>query len=388
MKIHEYQAKELFRQAGVRIPAGKVAFTPDDARQIAEGIGGNMWVVKAQVHAGGRGKGGGIKIARSLYEVEERARDIIGMNLVTHQTGPEGRIVGKVLVEQGCEIEKEMYLGLVIDRARQRVVFMACEEGGVDIEEVAGRSPERILKVAIDPFQGLMGFQAREIAYHLKLDGKVVNKAVKFMKSLYTTMIEYDCSLLEVNPFILTGDDEVMALDAKINLEDNGAFRHPELLELRDLTEENPIESKAREYDLSYHKLDGNIGCMVNGAGLAMATMDIIKSYGEEPANFLDVGGAASVERVTNAFKIICADENVKAILVNIFGGIVRCDVIAEGIIGALKEVKLEVPLVVRLQGTRAIEGKELLNRMGLAVITATTMEDAAKKVTDCVKTG
>jgi succinyl-CoA synthetase beta subunit len=386
MKIHEYQAKELFKNAGVKVPNGKVAFTPEDARKAAEEIGGDLWVVKAQIHAGGRGKGGGIQLCRSLDEVRDRSRQILGMTLVTHQTGPQGKVVEKVLIEEGCRIAKELYVGLVIDRACQKVVLMGCEEGGVEIEEVAKRNPEKIIKAFIDPFLGLLSYQARETAYQLNLQGKAVSKTVRFMMSLYKTMIRYDCSLVEVNPMILTDDQEVIALDAKINLEDNGLFRHKELQQLRDLSEENPIESRAKEYDLSYHKLDGNIGCMVNGAGLAMATMDIIKHYGEEPANFLDVGGAASVERVTNAFKIICADSNVKAILVNIFGGIVRCDVIAQGILDALEEIDSEVPLVVRLQGTRADEGMSLLNKAQLSIITASTMDEAARKVTDAVK--
>jgi len=380
MKVHEYQAKEIFKQYGIPVPKGGVAFTPEEARRIAEEIGGDIWVVKAQIHAGGRGKGGGIKLARSLDEVEEAAKKIIGMNLVTHQTGPEGKLVRKVLVEQGLNIEKELYMGMVIDRSTECPVMMVCEEGGVEIEEVAAKSPEKILKAFVDPAIGMMPFYARKLAFGLGLKGDLLKKAVSFMMGLYRAFMEKDASLAEINPLVITKEGDLIALDAKMNFDDDALYRHPDIAEMRDLDEEDPLEVEASKYDLNYIKLDGNIGCMVNGAGLAMATMDIIKLYGGEPANFLDVGGAASAERVENAFRILISDPNVKAALVNIFGGIVRCDRVARGIAQAAKNLEVKVPMVVRLEGTNKEEGMQILESSGLSFITATSMADAAEK--------
>lgn len=379
MNIHEYQAKQVLAKYGVAIPPGNVAFTVDEAVSIAEELGLPV-VIKAQVHAGGRGKGGGVKIAKTLEEVKQYAGDILGMTLVTHQTGPEGKLVRKVIVEKATDIKRELYVGLVVDRAESKVVVMASSEGGMEIEEVAARSPEKILKEYIDPGAGMMPFQARKLAFGLGMEPAQVGKAVRFIMSLYRAFGETDCSLAEINPLVVTGDDDVIALDAKMNFDANGLFRHAAILEMRDVDEEDKMEYEASKFDLSYISLDGNIGCMVNGAGLAMATMDMIKLHGSEPANFLDVGGGASTEQVRNAFRLILADPKVKAILVNIFGGIMRCDVIAEGVVQAAKEVKLNVPLVVRLEGTNVERGREILDRSGLNIISANDMRDAAEK--------
>jgi len=360
---------------------GGVAETPQEARKVAEEIGGNLWVVKAQIHAGGRGKGGGVKLARSLDEVEDLAGNILGMTLVTHQTGPQGKLVHKVLVEQGLNIEKELYMGMVIDRASERIVMMVSTEGGVEIEKVAAETPEKILKAFIDPLVGIMPYHTRELAYGLGLSGDLVKKASRFMIALYNAFVGKDASLAEINPLVITKEGDLIALDAKMNFDDNALYRHNDILEMRDLSEEEPLEVEASKYDLNYIKLDGNIGCMVNGAGLAMATMDIIKLYGGEPANFLDVGGAASAERVENAFRILLSDPNVKAVLVNIFGGIVRCDRVANGIAQAAKNLDIKVPIVVRLEGTNSKEGLDILNTSGLSFITAVGMADAAENV-------
>lgn len=381
MNIHEYQAKELLSKMGVQTLKGKVAFTVEEAVKNAKDIGGSVWVVKAQIHAGGRGKGGGVKVVKSLEDVEKAAKQMLGMQLVTHQTGPEGKKVQKLLIEQGCNIKKEYYVGCVVDRATSRVVMMASSEGGVEIESVAEKTPEKIFKEAVDPAVGLAGFQARKLAFQIGIKPDSVNKAVKFFTALYNAFVKYDCSIAEINPLVETADGDIVALDAKLNFDDNALYRHPEVVELRDLTEENPKEIEASKYELSFISLDGNIGCLVNGAGLAMATMDIIKLAGGEPANFLDVGGGANKEKVTAAFKIILSDPKVKAILVNIFGGIMKCDIIAEGIIAAAKEVGLKVPLVVRLEGTNVEKGKEILAKSGLKIIPADGMADAAKKV-------
>ena len=382
MNIHEYQAKQILRRYGVAVPDGRVATTPEEAEAAARDLGG-FCVVKAQIHAGGRGKAGGVRIARSVPQAREAAAALLGKSLVTHQTGPRGKEVWKVLVEQGCDIAREVYLGMVVDRAASCVSVMACAEGGVEIEEVAARSPERILRTAVDPAVGFLDFQGRKLAYGLGLPREAVNGAVMFMRALYRAFVESDASLIEINPLVLTGSGDLIALDAKMSFDDNGLFRHPELREMRDLTEEDPKETEASTYDLSYVALSGNIGCMVNGAGLAMATMDIIKHYGGEPANFLDVGGGASVEKVTEAFKILLSDDNVKAVLVNIFGGIMRCDVIATGVVEAARQVNLTLPLVVRLEGTNVELGKQILTDSGLDIIAADGMADAAKKVVE-----
>lgn len=381
MNIHEYQAKELLARMGVIVPQGKVAFTVDEAVSNAKAIPGGIWVVKAQIHAGGRGKGGGVKVVKTLEDVEKAARAILGMQLVTHQTGPEGRKVQKLLVEAGCKIKKEYYVGCVVDRVSGSVVMMASSEGGVEIETVAEKSPEKIHKEIIDPVVGLAPFQARKLAFQIGIPTASVGKAVKFFKALYDAYVKYDCAIAEINPLVETEDGNILALDAKLNFDDNALFRHPEILELRDLSEENANEIEASKYGLSYISLDGTIGCLVNGAGLAMATMDIIKLAGGEPANFLDVGGGADKAKVTAAFKIILSDKNVRAILVNIFGGIMKCDIIAEGVIAAAKEVGLKVPLVVRLEGTNADLGKKILNSSGLQITSADGMGDAATKV-------
>ncbi len=386
MNIHEYQAKELLSNYGVSVPMGKVAFDQDEAHQIASDLNTEKYVVKAQIHAGGRGKGGGVKLASVLEEVKQLAEEILGMNLVTHQTGPEGKLVGKVLVEEASQIEKEFYLGMVIDRSTEKIVVMASPEGGVEIEEVAKHSPEKIIKQFVDPTVGLLPFQCREIAYFIGLQGKAVNQAVKLIMGLYNAFVDNDCSLAEINPLILTKDNQVTALDAKMNFDDNALFRHPGIEKLHDPTEEDPTELEAKGWGISYVKLDGDIGCLVNGAGLAMATMDIIKHHGGEPANFLDVGGGATTEQVTQAFKMILSDPNVKAIFVNIFGGIMKCDTIAEGIITASKEVGIEVPLVVRLEGTNVELGRELLSQSGLNIITGKDMREAAGKAVDAIK--
>ncbi|MBI4749833.1 MAG: ADP-forming succinate--CoA ligase subunit beta [Acidobacteria bacterium] len=381
MKIHEYQAKALLAQYGVAVPRSHVAKTVQEAREAAEKLGSFPVVVKAQIHAGGRGKGGGVKLARSMEDVETVASQILGMNLVTHQTGPEGRIVNTLLIEEGLHIKKEFYLGLVIDRATSAPVFMASEAGGMDIEEVAASTPEKILKEYIDPTLGFQTFQARKLAFGLGLSDKLVGKAVKFMMALYRAFVESDASLVEINPFLLTEEGDLYALDAKMTFDDNAMFRHKDYAELRDLNEEEPLEIEASKYDLNYIKLDGNIGCMVNGAGLAMATMDIIKLAGGEPANFLDVGGGASQQRVENAFRILLADEKVQAVLINIFGGIVRCDMVASGVIEAARNLNVQVPIVVRLEGTNVERARELLEESGLNFTTASGMADAAEKV-------
>jgi len=381
LNIHEYQAKELFSEYGVRVPTGKVAFSGDEAQQIANDLNVDKFVVKAQIHAGGRGKAGGVKLVNSSDEVGRIASEMIGMKLVTHQTGDEGKIVGKVLVEEASDIEKELYLGMVIDRSKERVVVMASPEGGMDIEEVAEKYPEKILKVYIDPSIGLLPFQGRKIAYFLGLQGKSVNKAVAFISGLYNLFIEKDCSLAEINPLVLTSDGTVLALDGKLNFDDNALYRHKDVEEFRDLDEEDKLEINAKEVGISFVKLEGNIGCLVNGAGLAMSTMDIIKYHGGEPANFLDVGGGANAEQVTKAFKMILSDKNVKAIFVNIFGGIMKCDTIAEGIITAANEVGINVPMVARLEGTNVELGRKLLSESGLNIETGKDMKESAAMV-------
>jgi succinyl-CoA synthetase beta subunit len=381
MNIHEYQGKEILRQYGVSVPNGKVAYSVDEAVEAAKEIGTSVVVVKAQIHAGGRGKAGGVKIAKNVDEVKQYASQLLGKVLVTHQTGPEGKEVKRLLIEQGCDILKEYYIGLVLDRSTSRVVMMASEEGGTEIEEVAAHSPEKIHKEIIDPAIGLQAFQARKIAYSINIPNPLVQEAVKFMLALYQAFIDKDCSIAEINPLITTKDGKVMALDAKLNFDANALFRHKDVIALRDLSEEDDKEIAASKFDLSYIALDGNIGCMVNGAGLAMATMDIIKHYGGEPANFLDVGGGATTEKVTEAFKIILSDNQVKGIFVNIFGGIMRCDVIANGVVEAAKQVGLTHPLVVRLEGTNVELGKKILNESGLSIVAADSMADGAKKI-------
>lgn len=384
MNIHEYQGKQVLRQYGVAVPEGDVAFTVDEAVAIAERLGGKA-VVKAQIHAGGRGKAGGVKLAKNLDEVRTYADQLLGMTLVTHQTGPEGKVVKRLLIEGLTDIKKEYYIGVVVDRATGRIVMMASEEGGTEIEEVAAQTPEKIMKEVIDPAIGLQPFQARRLAYAIHIPAELVNKAVKFMMALYQAFVDKDCSIAEINPLVVTGDGNVLALDAKLNFDSNALFRQKEILGLRDLDEEDPKEIEASKYDLSYIALDGNIGCMVNGAGLAMATMDTIKYYGGEPANFLDVGGGANTEKVTAAFKIILSDPNVKGILVNIFGGIMKCNVIADGVIAAAKEVGLDKPLVVRLEGTNVELGKKILNESGLNIVAADSLADAAQKIVNLV---
>ena len=386
MNIHEYQGKEIFRAMGVAVPEGRVAFTAEEAVEKAKELNSDVYVVKAQIHAGGRGKAGGVKIAKSLSEVETYANELLGKQLVTHQTGPEGKEVKRLYIEEGCDIQKEYYVGFVIDRATDRITLMASEEGGTEIEEVAAKTPEKIFKETIDPVIGLSPFQARRIAFNINIPKESVNKAAKFLLSLYNVFVEKDCSIVEINPLVTTGDGQVLALDAKLNFDDNALFRHKDILELRDLEEEDPKEIQASKYDLSYIALDGDIGCMVNGAGLAMATMDTINHFGGTPANFLDVGGGATKEKVTEAFKIILGDDNVKGIFVNIFGGIMKCDVIAEGIVAAVKEVELTLPLVVRLEGTNVKRGKEILNESGLAIEPAATMAEGAQQIVKLVK--
>ena len=380
MKIHEYQGKQLLAKYGVTVPRGVVVNQPDQVPAAVEQLGLPV-VVKAQIHAGGRGKGGGVKLARSADEAVAMAKQILGMKLVTHQTGPEGREVRTLLIEEGLKIKQEFYLGIVLDRAISRLVFMASSAGGMDIEEVAAHEPEKILKEPIDPAVGLQAFQARKLAFGIGLPKESVNKAVKFMTALYRAYVDLDCSLAEINPFLLTEDGELYALDAKLNFDDNTMFRHKDFAELRDLNEEEPLEIEASKHDLNYIKLDGNIGCMVNGAGLAMATMDIIKLAGGEPANFLDVGGGASQERVENAFRILLSDKNVKAVLINIFGGIVRTDMVASGVVAAARNLGIKVPVVVRLEGTNVEKGREVIEQSGLGFVTATGMKDAAEKV-------
>ncbi len=386
MNIHEYQGKELLRQSGVRVPLGYPAFTVDEAVAAAEKLGGPVWVVKAQIHAGGRGKGGGVKLARSIDEVRELASQILGMQLVTDQTGPEGREVKRLLIEEGADIQKEYYLAVVTDRSTQRVCVMASSEGGMDIEEVAEATPEKILKVFVDPKTGLTDQEAAELARGIGIPEGSVSAAGAEFQRLYKVYWDTDASLAEINPLIVTGSGDVIALDAKFNFDANALFRQPEILEMRDLDEEDPAEIEASKHDLAYIQLDGNIGCLVNGAGLAMATMDTIKLFGGEPANFLDVGGGATAEKVTEAFKIMLANDDVKAILVNIFGGIMRCDVIAEGVIAACKAVNLDVPLVVRMKGTNEEQGKQMLADSGLPIISADTMGEAATKVVQATR--
>ncbi|HJV44104.1 MAG TPA: ADP-forming succinate--CoA ligase subunit beta [Bacillota bacterium] len=386
MNIHEYQGKEILRQYGVAVPNGKVAFTAEEAVEAATSLNSNVYVVKAQIHAGGRGKAGGVKIAKNLDEVRTYATELIGKVLVTHQTGPEGKEIKRLLIEEGCDIKKEYYVGVVIDRKTGCVTMMASEEGGTEIEEVAEKTPEKIFKEIVDPAVGLLAFQARRLAYSINIPKELVNKAANFMMSLYQAFVDKDCSIAEINPLVVTGDGNVMALDAKLNFDSNALFRHKDVVALRDLDEEDSKEIEASKHDLNYIALDGNIGCMVNGAGLAMATMDIIKHYGGDPANFLDVGGGATVERVTEAFKLILSDENVKGVFVNIFGGIMRCDVIATGVVEAAKQVKLSVPLVVRLEGTNVDLGKKLLAESGLNIVAADSMADGAQKIVSLVK--
>ncbi|ELJ9328215.1 ADP-forming succinate--CoA ligase subunit beta [Staphylococcus pseudintermedius] len=385
MNIHEYQGKEIFRSMGVAVPEGRVAFSAEEAVEKAKELDTDVYVVKAQIHAGGRGKAGGVKIAKSLSEVEAYANELLGKVFVTHQTGPEGKEVKRLYIEEGANIQKEYYVGFVIDRATDRVTLMASEEGGTEIEEVAAKNPEKIFKETIDPVIGLAPYQARRIAFNINIPKESINKAVKFLIALYNVFIEKDCSIVEINPLVLTGEGDVLALDSKINFDDNALFRHKDIVELRDLEEEDPKEIEASKYDLSYIALDGNIGCMVNGAGLAMATMDTINHFNGNPANFLDVGGGATKEKVTEAFKIILGDENVKGIFVNIFGGIMRCDIIAEGIVAAVKEVELTLPLVVRLEGTNVKEGKQILKDSGLAIEPANTMAEGAQKIAKLV---
>jgi len=386
MKIHEYQGKEIFRKYGVPTPRGFPAFSVDEALEAASKLGGGVWVVKAQIHAGGRGKGGGVKVAKSLEEVRKLASSILGMQLKTHQTGPEGQKVRRLLIEEGADIKKELYVGMVVDRGTQRVVLMASSEGGMDIEEVAAKTPEKIHRVAIDPVQGLTDADADEIAISIGMAGDAVPQGRALFKALYKCFMDTDASLAEINPLIVTGRNEVIALDSKLNFDDNALFRHPDIVAMRDLDEEDPAEVEASKHDLNYIQLDGDIGCLVNGAGLAMATMDIIKVYGGSPANFLDVGGGATTERVTEAFKIMLRTRGLKAILVNIFGGIMRCDVIAEALVEASKAVSLKVPLVVRLEGTNVEQGKKILADSKLPIISAVNMADAARKVVEAAR--
>ncbi|MGE3276143.1 MAG: ADP-forming succinate--CoA ligase subunit beta [Vicinamibacterales bacterium] len=381
MKIHEYQAKAILSRHGVPVPQGEVAFTPPEAAEIAKRLGGGTCVVKAQIHAGGRGKAGGVKLAHTPDEAERIARDLLGTTLVTYQTGPDGQVVGRLLVEQGLGIERELYLSIVIDRSTQKPVVMVSADGGMDIEEVAARTPERIHKVFVDPGVGLAAFQAQQLAFALGLEGPQVRKAGKLMLALYEAFVATDASLIEINPLIVTKDGDLLALDAKMNFDDNALYRHGDIRELRDLAEEDPLEVEASKYSLNYIRLDGTIGCMVNGAGLAMATMDIIKLAGGMPANFLDVGGGANAEQIRNAFKILMSDKNVKAVLINIFGGILRCDVLAAGVIAAVKELGVPVPIVIRMKGTNVEAGKQMLADSGLNFATADTMGEAAETV-------
>ncbi len=387
MNIHEYQAKEIFRKYGVPTPRGGVAFSAPEARKVAEELGGNLWVVKAQIHAGGRGKAGGVKLARSLDEVEKIAEEMLGMTLVTHQTGPEGKVVKKVYIEEGADIKAEYYLGMVLDRALEMPVMMASTEGGMEIEEVAAKTPEKIVKVAIDPTIGFQGFHARKLAFGLGLGKDEQKEFIKFAKALYNVYMDNDAEMIEINPLIKTGEGKFLALDAKMGFDDNALYRHPDIADMRDLDEEEPTEIEAKKYGLSYIKLDGNVGCMVNGAGLAMATMDIIKHEGGEPANFLDVGGGANPDTVAKGFEIILSDPNVKSIFVNIFGGIVRCDRIANGILQATEKVEVNVPVIVRLDGTNAEEAAEILKNANIKnIIPATDLKDGAKKAVAAAK--
>jgi succinyl-CoA synthetase beta subunit len=381
LKIHEYQAKSVLARFGVPVPRGEVIFNASEAAAVAERLGGSVVVVKAQIHAGGRGKGGGVKLAKSPDEAERLARQMIGMTLVTHQTGPEGRKVGRVLIEEGLQIERELYLSMLIDRTAGRPVIIASAAGGMDIEEVAATYPEKILREHVDPATGVIPFQARKLAFAMRLEAGPAGKMVKVLDSIYRAFIETDASLIEINPLILTKGGDLVALDAKVTFDDNGLYRHPDLRELRDLAEEDPLEVEASKFALNYIRLDGNIGCMVNGAGLAMATMDIIKLSGGEPANFLDVGGGANAEQIKNAFRILMADKNVKAVFINIFGGILRCDILAAGVIAAVKELGVPVPIVIRMEGTNVEEGKRMLRDSGLNFTTADSMNEGAERV-------
>ncbi|MGD2269063.1 MAG: ADP-forming succinate--CoA ligase subunit beta [Desulfobacterales bacterium] len=385
MKIHEYQAKELFKKYSIPVPDGGVAFTPDEAATIAQGLSDFPVVVKAQIHAGGRGKGGGVRPAKTIAEVRQLAGQIIGMTLVTHQTGSEGRLVKKVLVEQGLNIQKELYLSIIPDRATAKIVIMASEAGGMDIEEVAEKTPEKIIKVHINPLTGIQAYHCRRVAFGLNLLSSSIRSFTGMLQNLYRLFVDYDCSLVEINPLVITAEESIIALDAKVNFDDNGLFRHQDIMDYRDPDEEDPLEVEASKYNLSYINLDGNVGNMVNGAGLAMATMDLIKQAGAEPANFLDVGGGASAEMVENGFEIILSDENVKGILINIFGGILRCDVLAEGVVEAAKKTGIKVPVVVRMEGTNVEEGRRILKESGLSLITAVDLKDAAVKVAEIV---
>ncbi len=386
MNIHEYQAKQLLRKYGVATPKGGVAYTEQEAVKVANDLGGPVYVVKAQIHAGGRGKAGGVKVVKSIDDVKAKFNEIMGKVLVTHQTGPEGKEVKRMYIEDGCDIKRELYLGMLVDRSTSRVTVIASTEGGMEIEEVAEHHPEKILTFSIDPAAGLQAYHNRKVAFALGLQGDQIKSCGKFLQALYTAFLDTDASMVEINPLVVTGKGDVIALDAKMNFDDNALFRHPDIEELRDEDEEDPAELEAQKHSLNYVKLDGKIGCMVNGAGLAMATMDIIKLYGSSPANFLDVGGGATKERVTAAFKIILSDPNVEAILVNIFGGIMRCDIIAEGIIAAARDVSLTVPLVVRLEGTNVELGKKILAESGLPIVSAENLADAAEKVVAQVK--
>ena len=386
MKIHEYQAKAILAKHGVPVPRGAVASSGAEAGQIATRLGGEVVVVKAQIHAGGRGKGGGVKVAKSPQQAEALANAMIGMTLVTHQTGPEGRVVGRVLVEEGLRMQRELYLSVVLDRGTGKPVMMGSAAGGMDIEEVAAKTPEKIVRVYIEPGVGLVPFEARQLGFAMGLDAALVGKFVKLAGALFDAFTATDASLIEINPLVVTNSGDLLALDAKMNFDDNALFRHPDIRELRDLGEEDPLEIEASKYSLNYIRLDGNIGCMVNGAGLAMATMDIIKLAGGEPANFLDVGGGANAEQIRNAFKILMSDRNVKAVLINIFGGILRCDVLAQGVIVAVKELGVRVPIVIRMEGTNVEDGKRLLRESGMNFTTADAMDDAAGKVVQLAK--
>ncbi len=386
MNIHEYQAKAVLAKYGVTVPRGGVAYTPAEAEQVAQSLGGALWVVKAQIHAGGRGKAGGVKLAKSLDEVKRLTKEMLGMILVTHQTGPEGKEVKRVYIEEGSDIGSELYLSAVLDRTHSCISFVASKDGGMDIEEVAHKNPERIITVPVDPAAGIQAHHARQIAYGIELPQELHAEFGKFVNGIYNSFISTDAAQIEINPLVITKGGKLIALDAKFNFDDNALFRQPDIAEMRDEDEEDPLERQAAKFGLSYVKMDGNIGCMVNGAGLAMATMDIIKLYGSEPANFLDVGGGASKEKVTEAFKLILSDPNVEGILVNIFGGIMRCDIIAEGIIAAAREVSLSVPLVVRLAGTNVELGKKMLSTSGLPILAAEDLADAAEKITSAVK--
>ena len=386
MKIHEYQAKELFQKYQVPVPRGKVAFSVDEAKAVAAELASLPVVIKAQIHAGGRGKGGGVKLAKTAAEVPQVASEILGMTLVTHQTGPEGKLVRRLLVEEGLQIEKELYFSMLPDRATASTVIMASEAGGMDIEEVAAKTPEKIIKVQVNPLLGLQAFHVRQLAYGLNLQAELIKPFSAMVTSLYKLFCDYDCSLVEINPLVITADTKMLALDAKVNFDDNALFRHKDILEYRDLHEEDPLEVEASQYNLNYIKMDGNIGNMVNGAGLAMATMDLIKLAGAEPANFLDVGGGASAEMVENGFRIILSDPNVKGIFINIFGGILRCDILAQGVVEAAKKVGIGVPVVIRMEGTNVDKGRQILQESGLNLIAAKDLKDAAQKVANIAK--